>query len=546
VRRLVVPVLCGLVLVACGTRAKDAGPFPTVDPVTVATIPRPGVTLGPPYVDSTATTTSTTTTPAVPTASTGSTLPVPTTPPRPPAVAPTIAPPVLNVAPNPAKQAQPDTTAPPVDRTAVVWTPIGCADGTDPAALDRFLADRHGPLMGFDYPHVQPLPDGRSLWLVQDAFVDHGGKATTLAGSRLIRNAALVQEGRCFSLLDRGPLTTPSAFERGSGDVAGKRWWWPLGSEVRNDRVWVFWAEMQGDASFPRGGYGLPWQPVRTWLASYSTSDLTRLSWAPAPDQAVNPIYGYAVTSDPAYSYLFGNTYQQDLQREGGWLVPHSATQMFVARVPRGRLDLAPEYWSGASWTRDRAAAVPIVSRFQIENPMQPRFVDGRWLAVTKAEGFYGTEIVVDVAPAAQGPWQEAARVRAPRRREDPRVTSYHAYPLPWRGAGGTLAILVSQNALDALDAPAPEAWMYRPLVMTLSWPPDWTPPPPSTTTTLPPDTTAPATTVETTTTTVVTTVPTTTTSTTVEPSTTSSTSAPTSTTTTSTTVDSTTSTVAG
>ena len=73
------------------------------------------------------------------------------------------------------------------------------------------------------------------------------------------------------------------------------------------------------------------------------------------------PLYGYAVASDETHTYLFGNTYQQNLTLEGGfWDGPHSATAMWLARVPRGRLDQAPDYWDGSGWVDDRDRAEPI------------------------------------------------------------------------------------------------------------------------------------------------------------------------------------------
>jgi hypothetical protein len=390
--------------------------------------------------------------------------------------------------------------APPLDRYR--RTDLGCAAGTDAASLDRFFADKRGPVLGWDYPHVQPLPDGRMLWLFQDTFVSVGG-GQRLADAVLIRNAVAVQDGRCFTLLHRGTVEQPLAFEGGDGEVYGRRWWWPLGSAVRHDVVTVFWVEMIGDPTFPPDGWGLPWSPGRTWLATYRASTLERLAFQPAPDDGVDPVFGYALESDASYTYLFANSYEQDLQREGGWFAAHSADAVYVARVPRSRLDQRPHYWDGTDWVADRAGAVPISQRFAHENPMQPRFLDGRWVAVTKVDGFYGADVVVDIAPVAQGPWQQVARFPARPRRDDPRLTTYHAYAMPWRAPAGGLVVALSQNDAYALWAPAPEAWMYRPGFFTVPWPPTTAPPVPTTTTVATPvpatTTTAPTTTTTTT-----------------------------------------------
>jgi hypothetical protein len=60
------------------------------------------------------------------------------------------------------------------------------------------------------------------------------------------------------------------------------------------------------------------------------------------------------VATEGAYTYLFGNTFEQNLAREGGFRNgPHSGTEMYLARVPRGQFGSAPEYRAGSEWTTD-------------------------------------------------------------------------------------------------------------------------------------------------------------------------------------------------
>ena len=42
--------------------------------------------------------------------------------------------------------------------------------------------------------------------------------------------------------------------------------------------------------------------------------------------------------------------------------------------------------------------ARPVVERYWAENPMQPRFLNGQWVAATKRDGFWGEELFIDVA----------------------------------------------------------------------------------------------------------------------------------------------------
>jgi hypothetical protein len=431
-----------------------------------------------------------------------------------------------------------------------IATDVGCAASTSAADLDEYFRARRGPVLGHDYQHVYPLGGARYLWLFQDTFVDQPGIADELDEAVFAHNTALVQTGRCFTLYHRGSSTSPTSFEPGTGEQALSRWFWPLGGELAGDRLSVFWAEMTKDPD-PGPGDGLGWHPTQTWLATYDATTLERLEFVPAPNSGTNPIYGYAVASDARHTYLFGNTYDQNLERQGGWgSGPHSATEVRLARVPLGRLGAEPEYRTATGWSTDPAAARPISSRFWVENPMQPRFIGGQWVAATKQDGFWGTELYIDVAADPWGPWTTVSRVRADPRAGDPLMNTYHAHLMPWLN-DGALVVSMSQNARDMLTDAFPHPERYRlqflrsPLVPPPPTPTTTTPttkprPPREATTTSPRPTTPPRPTTSTSTTTTTTTTSTTTPTTRPAP-TTDPCATPTSTTTSSTTTTTTT-----
>ena len=177
----------------------------------------------------------------------------------------------------------------------------------------------------------------------------------------------------------------------------------------------------------------------------------------PAQDPNVTPIYGYAVASDNVYSYLFGNTFEQNMTREGGfWNGPHSATKMWLARVPRGQLYARPEYRTADGWSPNRNDAVAISSRFFAENPMQPRYMDGQWVAATKVDGYWGEDLVIDVATDPWGPWTPVDYFRLQPRGNDPLKNSYHAQLLPYRDKFGSVLVVVSNNARNMLPRRVP------------------------------------------------------------------------------------------
>jgi len=430
-----------------------------------------------------------------------------------------------------------------------VATDVDCADGVNAESLDRFLASRVGPVLGWDYQHVYPLGEDRYLWLFQDAFLDHSGTKTTFDTSRFIHNAAMVQDGSCFTLMHRGTADRPDSFEIGDGTVDVRtKWLWPMGGELVGDRLYVFWAEMVKDPYDPDPPNGLGWHPQQVFLASYDAQTMERLSWESPRNAGVLPIYGYAVASDETHTYFFGNTFEQNMLREGGfWNGPHSATKMYLSRVPIDKFTEWPEYRTADGWSYAPEDAVPIVDRYYAENPMQPRYLDGQWVATTAVDGYWGDALAVDVADEPWGPWTTVQYGPLAPRNADPKMNTYHAQPLPWRDDFGSVQITISNNARNMRRDAWTNPHRYRPMVIFSPFaatPPTTTTTTTSTTTTTlaPTTTTRPATTTTRPATT--TTRPATTTTTTPPPTSTSTTTTSTTTTSTTTTSTTTTSTV--
>ncbi len=421
----------------------------------------------------------------------------------------------------------------------LISTDVGCADDTSAAGLDRFLSQRVGPVLGWDYQHVVSLGATRSLWLFQDTFIDHSGTAGTLDKASFAHNVAMIEDNGCFSLLHQGSTTRPTPFEQGTGSTTLSTWFWPMGGEVHDGQLHVVWVKMIKDRVDPRPPDGLGWHPTTTFIATYDPNTLARLDFRAAPNAGVAPIYGYAMASDATHTYLFGNSFEQNLSREGGyWNGPHSATRVYLARVPRGRVFDAPEYRTVDGWSADPAASVPILARHWAEFPFQPRFIDGQWVGVAAVDGYWDERYSVDVARNPWGPWTTVeSRAIAPRN-GDPKMNTYHAHLLPFRDVSGALVVTISNNARDMLRDAWPRPDRYRPMVFNSAWVVAPAPPPPPPPATLPPSTTT--TTLRPSTTT------TTTTTTTAVPTTTTTTTTTTTSTTTTTTLPSTTTTVGG
>jgi len=338
----------------------------------------------------------------------------------------------------------------------------GCADDLSAAGLAAFFAAPIGTIKGFDAPRTYPLGDGRTLWMLQDAFTDETGAATSFAHMGYTNNMVLIQEGNCFTSLRRGTPTKAVAFETGAGEISFDHYFWPAGGTVSNGVLKMFWMEMQRDHQQIGPLDGIALHPVATWLATYDVATMRRLSFLPAPDPGVAPVYGYAVVDSGDWDYLFGNSFAQNLAREGGFSNgPHSATRTYLARVPRGQLEALPSYWDGDGWTGDASRASPISSRNWTENLMQPVEIGTQWISATKTDGFLGSTVTIDVADEPWGPWATVATLPAVPHGDPKDVVTYHASVLPSPEPNGAIIVSLSQipMQLGADDAPP----RYRP-----------------------------------------------------------------------------------
>jgi hypothetical protein len=319
-----------------------------------------------------------------------------------------------------------------------VQSPEVCLDGVGPAVLDEAFGRGHqrslGVLGGFDEPIEFALPDGRQLWLLHDAFLDPELKGGPYWDRVYAQNLGMIIDATdgahtCVSTLyiadDDG---IPIAFEIGPpapsphSHQTSRVWYWALGGGIDSDgNLSVLWQEMIEDRSHDdvRGPQdGIVRHSLGVWLGVYDATTLDRLSFEPAPDPNPEPMYGAAVVDDPqaGFTYLFGNTLNRDLTLVGGYENgPHSATVNTLARVPLGDYHAIPQYCDGNGWVDDRNAAAAINRGGWVEWMMQPRLIDGRWLSVTKVDGWWQSGLVVQSAEQPWGPWTTVYH-RVPRR----------------------------------------------------------------------------------------------------------------------------------
>ncbi len=322
-----------------------------------------------------------------------------------------------------------------------------CAAGTTAADLTAFF-DGGSPMIGADYQRAYPLPDGRVLWLFQDAFLP------TSNGSQLVHNVGLLQSGRCFQLLRNGSADVPTSYLLPELTDRYHRWFWPLGGDVGTDgNLHVFVAEMRERG--PR--YLTRTEPIATWIVTIDADSFDVLAAGLARNPSAE-LYGWSVVSQGEHSYLYAHCY-----RQFGWdLFPFSdppfrahdwecGPYVTVARVPRGEFDAGPEYWNGSAWVIDPAETVPVIPTDERPvNPTQVALLDGRFVAVTKVGDWWGDTIFLDVAPAAEGPWHTYDTITV--EPECAGCNTYFASVVPYRADQTSIMIGLSGNVWTGDD----------------------------------------------------------------------------------------------
>ena len=329
-----------------------------------------------------------------------------------------------------------------------------CADDLGAEALTRFFSDRIGEVGGADYQRAVRLPDDRVLWTFQDAFVD----------GALVHNIAMVQSGRCFSRLG----STSRSWLLGDLTSNFRRWHWILDGVVSADgrRVHLFVVEMEetGPRYLSR---------TRPRVLRRVVLDATTLA---VVDIVVEPttgddLYGWSITEDADFTYLYSHCYQQF-----GYDTPLGfgacASDVKLARVPRGDPESPRTFWDGTGWTTDHTDAVPVVdARFVYSgnNPAQIRFDGTRFVLVEKRDDWFGTTVEFASSDSATGPFRHVATVAEPLRCDAATCNSYFATWLPWTDEG-RLIWSISHNRWDGAET-ATHLHDYRPTFHSIELP---------------------------------------------------------------------------
>ncbi|MDJ0770945.1 MAG: hypothetical protein QNJ12_19285 [Ilumatobacter sp.] len=262
-------------------------------------------------------------------------------------------------------------------------------------------------VVGADYQRAVPLPDGRVLWTFQDAAVRVGPDEI-----EIVHNIGVLQDGACFDVLYGGTRDDPASWLFSSSTARFERWFWPLAAEIDVDgRAVVFVAEMveRGDEYLTRT------EPVGTRVSVFDPATSSIVSEGAPPDDSA-ALYGWSITSDDAWTYLYAHCYRQfgyDPYVGVAAFDRSCADRVTVGRVPRGELLAEPSYWDGSSWQQDASRAAPVFDGDRI-NPVQVEWSGSSFFAVNKEGDWWGDTIYLSRAERATGPFEVYAEIPAP------------------------------------------------------------------------------------------------------------------------------------
>ena len=329
--------------------------------------------------------------------------------------------------------------------------------GHDAVALDGLFGGEAGRVVGADYLRAYQLPNGTTLVLMQDVFLGpaSGKPVRSLGSADFVHNAGV--------LLDRDGCVARTITGEGSylgGDLTRPlaRWFWAMGGALGPDGVLhVLVAEMVNPA---RTGAAIGATPVATWRATIDPPSLEVTSFQPAADGGAS-LFGWAVASDAEHTYLYSHCNRQFVPGEVFGHDTSCTADVRVARVPRGHLEVIPEYFDGTGWSPDSAAAAILdFPGARAVNPVSVQQFGAGFIAVSKEGDWWGTTIYVDTAPSATGPWTTVATLTPEPKCAD--CNTYFASLMPWRQRDGALVVGLSNNAWDMQGVAYEQPALYR------------------------------------------------------------------------------------
>ncbi|HET8962926.1 MAG TPA: DUF5005 domain-containing protein [Chitinophagales bacterium] len=300
---------------------------------------------------------------------------------------------------------------------------------TDAIQFNNFFTRYGNGWTGGDATYSCLLPDGRTVWMFGDSFLDTVHADRSRPPSGLVRNVFMIQKGKKFKTLVSGSIDEPEAFV--NTPDPDNAWYWPGDATVIDDNLFVF---MEYFIRTGAGAWDFEYQ--RTDLVKFSLPDLSEVSRTTVWEGG-DVIFGAAILEWEDYIYIYG--------AESFSFTKYA----HLARVPADNIYAAWEYFNGVSWQdtfpEDEGRLVK-ANGFPVDVSAQYSvvYLDGKFNLLTQ-EGFLGPKIHSYFSTSPTGPWKKKTLVyETPDFDGD--VWTYNAFMHPQFINPATGAILVSYN----------------------------------------------------------------------------------------------------
>ncbi len=319
---------------------------------------------------------------------------------------------------------------------------------TKPATKFTKIFDTKGNgWTGSDAAYSIGLPDGRSLWLFGDSFLDTVYADYSRPGSDLIRNCFVIQAGNNLTTLVTNTIDDPEALVSTLDPT--NEWYWPGDGTVIGDNVYVYMMY------FIRTGGGIfDFEYVRTDLVQFSYPSITEVSRTSAFNDS-HILWGSALMEDGDYIYVYG--------AESTAFTKYA----HVVRIPAGNINGTKEFWNGTIWTtteplynvgrleKQSGLAVDVSAQYSVF------YYNGKYRLLTQ-EGFLGPTIYSWESNKPTGPWKARQTVYVtPETGGD--LFTYNAYAHPEFTLGdGSILLTYNENSFNFFDL-FDDARIYRP-----------------------------------------------------------------------------------
>lgn len=302
---------------------------------------------------------------------------------------------------------------------------------------------------GGDQAASLALADGRVLWLFADTVQGAQRGRAYQAGSRMVHNSFLLQDGGCLTAVN-GPNRTELIPNHAGGD-----WYWPVSALVERGRLLVVVARTTrtGPGSLDFRSVG---SSVAVFTLGTGTPVFERLAAMPTTDAE----YGAALAAQGGWTYVYGTN-----QVSGAF-----GRAVTLARVPSGSF-LEPSawrYWSGRQWTADpaRAALVVEAAPHGWSTSFSVVAQDGGFRFLTKVNDYLGSTVASGTSGSALPPKVLTAVASYPSKQPGEVFYNPLAHPEAHLRGGGLL-VTICRNNLDPRRVQA-SADLYKPQFFTV------------------------------------------------------------------------------